>query len=52
MSRRTSEVIDDEDSSSSEGSDSGQSEDNLDMNELMKIMPRKIIKKRIGGNTK
>ena len=43
--RSTIHEVDDE---SSSGSDSGQSEDNLDQDELIKIMPQRAIKKKIG----
>ena len=45
------EVIkeEDEEDSSDEDSDSEPSDDNLDANELMKIMPQKVSKKKIGG---
>lgn len=46
--REVIKEVDDEDSSD-EDSDSEPSDDNLDANELMKIMPQKITKKKIGG---
>lgn len=38
----------DDDSSGSSGSDSEQSEDNLEAEELMKILPQRVTKKKIG----
>jgi hypothetical protein len=39
------------DGSSDEDSDSGESEDNLDADQLVAIMPKRIIKKNGGTNT-
>jgi hypothetical protein len=41
-------VIKEEFNESSSGSDSGQSEDNLDAEELIKIMPKRMAKKKMG----
>ena len=41
-------MIEEENNESSSGSDSGQSEDNLDADELIKIMPKRMAKKKMG----
>jgi len=46
LKEQREEIIIEEHNESSSGSDSGQSEDNLDVDELMKLLPTKLSKKR------
>lgn len=47
--KRTIIREEDDESSSGTDSDSEPSDDNLDANELIKILPEKVTKKKIGG---
>ena len=47
--KEEAETIKEEEDESSSGSDSAQSEDNLDAEDLIKLMPKKVTKTKIGN---